>query len=101
MGRGRERGEEEGRRNPHLPDISTNLADLSQEQKPGHPLMEAESGLARKVMQMRDQSFEDVFHAVVLTERVDLVDILRDIVRRQVLHGRDFDLRWVHVDVCR
>lgn len=54
--------------------------------------MEAEPGLARKVMQMRHQSFEDVFHAVVFTKRVDLVDVLRDIVRRQVLHGRDFYL---------
>ena len=41
---------------------------------------------------MRNQSFENIFHALILAQRVNADDIFRNVVDRQVLHGWDFNL---------
>lgn len=80
----------------YLSNIRTDLSDLCQELQPGHPLRRGESGLARKVMEVRDEPLEDVLHSLVLTERVDADNILGDVVHREVFHRRDFDLGGIH-----
>ena len=44
--------------------------------------MGAESRLARKIMQVRDQSLEHVFHPLILAQGVDLVYVFGDVVGR-------------------
>lgn len=82
----------------YLSNIRTDLPDLRQKLQPGHPLRRGESGLARKVVEVRDESLEDVLHPLVLAERVDADNILGDVVHREVFHRRDFDLGGIH---CR
>lgn len=53
-------------RGAYLSHISTDLPHLCEEEQAGHPLLGAESGLAREIVQVRDQTLEDVFHALIL-----------------------------------
>lgn len=85
-----------GEQDELLSHVAADLADLGQEQQAGHPFFGAETGLARKVVQVSDEPLEDVFHALVLAERVDEDDILGDVVDGEVLEGRDLDLGGVH-----
>ena len=66
----------------HLSHVTTNLPNLRKKQQPRHPLMGAESRLARKIMQVRDQSLEHVFHPLILAQGVDLVYVFGDVVGR-------------------
>lgn len=81
----------------YLPNITTNLPRRRQKLNPGHPLFRTQARLARKVMQVRDQPLEHVFHARVLAQRVDEDDIVGDVVDGEVLKGGNGDLRGVHL----
>ena len=71
----------------YLSHISTYLPRLRQEFDSGHPLVETKACLARKVMEMRDQSLQNIFHARIFAQRVDQNHVLGDVVDGEVEQG--------------
>ena len=80
-----------GEQDEFLADVATDLADFCQELDSCHPLVCAETGLASKVVDVGDESLEQVFHARVFALRIDHVYILGNIVDCEVLQWRDVD----------
>lgn len=76
----------------YLSHIGRDLAHLLQEGKSRHPFLGAESSLLGEVVEMRDETLEDVFHAFIFAEGIDPDDVFSDIVDREVFHGGDLDL---------
>jgi hypothetical protein len=76
----------------YLPYIGGDLAHLLQEGESGHPFLGAESGLAGEVVEMRDQTLEDVLHAFIFAEGIDSDNVLGDVVDREVFHRGNLDL---------
>lgn len=79
-----------------MSNISTYLPRLRQKLDSGHPLIETQACFARKVMEMRDQSFEDIFHARIFAKRIDQNHVFGDVVDCEVAQGRDFDEGGIH-----
>ena len=72
----------------YLPHVCTYLPDLGQELDACHPLVEAQPCLARKVVEVRDETLHDVLQPWVGALRVDADDVLGDVVDCQVLQDR-------------
>ena len=83
----------------HLSHIGAYLPHRSQELNPCHPLRGAETSLPRELMQVSDQPLQNVFCPPVFSKRIDGDHIVRDVVRSEILHWRDFDLRGVHLEL--
>jgi hypothetical protein len=76
----------------YLSYIRGDLAHLLQEGESGHPFLGAQSGLPGEVVEMRDQTLEDIFHAFIFAQGIDPDDVLGDVVDREVFHRGDLDL---------
>ena len=72
----------------YLPHVCTDLPNLRKELDACHPLVKAQAGLARKVMEVRDKAFHDVLQPRIAALRVDADHILSDVVDGQVLQHR-------------
>lgn len=68
----------------YLSDIRRNLANLSQELNSSHPLISGKSSFSGQVMEMSNDSFQDILQARVATLGVDGVDIFGDVVDREI-----------------
>ena len=55
-----------GEQDEFLADVATDLANLCQELDGCHPFVCAESSFASKVVNVRDESLEQVFHSRVI-----------------------------------
>lgn len=64
--------------------ITADLPDLDEEVQRRHPLVGAQSGLARKVVQVRDQPLQEVLEARIFGLAVDFDGIRRDVVDGEV-----------------
>lgn len=93
---GLDEGMVKARYRTHLSHVTADLADLSQELDRGHPFICAQACLARKVVHMCDETFEQVLQAWVGTSRVDHVHIFGDVVDCEVLKRRDVYFRRIH-----
>lgn len=62
------------------------LATSCQEAYGIHPLLGTKPGFAREVVKMGDKPLAEVFSSRIWTSRVDLDDILGDIVDGEILH---------------
>lgn len=68
-----------------LSHIRTNLPNLRQELYSSHPLIETQSRLASKVVQVRDQTLHHILETWVCALRVNTVHILGDVFDSEVL----------------
>lgn len=75
----------------YLSHVGAYLAHLGQEEQALHPLVGGEARLARKVVQVRDETLEDVFQTGVLAERVHEDGIVGDVVDGEVFHGGEVE----------
>lgn len=83
----------------YLSDIRAHLTGPREELDTSHPFAAREANLARKVVEVRDQALEDVFHARVGLVGVDQVDIVGDVVGIEIFQWWNLDLGGVH-DSC-
>lgn len=70
-----------GRRG-YLSNITTDLAYLRQELQSCHPFRGAQSSLPCKIVEMRNETLEDIFQPCVLAEGIDPYHVLGDVVHR-------------------
>lgn len=75
-------GELVGEGDIYLSNIRTNLAYFREESQPGHPFVRAKTGFSCEVVEVCDESLENVFQTFVFTERVDSDHVLGDVVDR-------------------
>ena len=64
--------------------VAAYLAALDEEVQCGHPLVHAQAGLAREVVEVRHETGHEVREARIVALRVDAVGVVRDVVNRQV-----------------
>jgi hypothetical protein len=67
-----------------LPDVTANLPRLGQEHQRRHPLVGAEPGLAREVMYMSDEPFQEIFEPFIIALVVDPNCVGCDVVDGEV-----------------
>jgi hypothetical protein len=79
-----------------MANITTNLANLHQEVQRRHPFSRAQSGLSRKIMQMRNKTLQDVGETPIGSLAVDEDCVFSDVIYRHVLDRRDLDFGRVH-----
>ena len=84
---------EEGRKHDikastYMSDITANLAALNEEVEGVHPLVGAEAGLARKVVEMGDQAGHEVRETGIGGLGVDAIRVGSDVVDRKIEEGR-------------
>lgn len=72
----------------YIPHIATDLAARDEEGQTSHPLVGAEAGLARKIVQVGDQPRHDVLEASIAALGVDADCVGRDIVDGEVEERR-------------
>ena len=72
----------------YLPHIRADLSNLRQEEEASHPFVVAKPGFSGKVMEMLNYALEDVLQAWVRASRVDQLDIVCNVIDRQVLERR-------------
>lgn len=84
----------------YLPHIATYLARRSEELYSRHPLLSAQPGFARKIVEVDHQTFEDILEPRIRIGRVDQIDVVGDVVNGEIQQWRDLadDLRGVHDD---
>lgn len=80
----------------YLSNVRTNLTRPREELNARHPFLRAQSCFARKVVQVRHESLQNVLEPWVRVQRVDPDHVLGDVVDRQVHQRRDLDLRGIH-----
>lgn len=68
----------------YMSDVATDLAALDEEVESLHPLVRAEAGLARKVVEMGHEAGHEIYEARIVGLRVDSVCVGRDVVDCQV-----------------
>lgn len=68
----------------NLSNIRTYLPHLRQELNSLHPFLRTKSRLARKVMHMRDEPFQDIAGSSIRALRVDLDGVLGDVFDGEV-----------------
>lgn len=68
----------------YISHVTANLPALDQKGERCHPFLSAQTSLARKVVQVRDQPLHNVFEARIFCLVVDLDRVGRDIVNGQV-----------------
>lgn len=71
-----------------MSDITANLAAPNEKVESVHPLVGAEAGLARKVVQVRDEAGHEVGEARIGALGVDAVRVRGDVVDCEVEEGR-------------
>lgn len=76
-----------GQQDELLPHVGADGCDGQEELDGGFPLGDAEARLARKVVQVDDEALQEEAEAGVRAGRVDGVDVVRDVVRGEILHG--------------
>lgn len=69
----------------YLSNICTDLPDLRQELYASHPLIEAQSSLAREIVEVRYQAFHNVFQSWIGALRVYEMDIVGDVFDGEIL----------------
>lgn len=75
--------------------ISANLPSCDEKVQCHHPLLGAQTSLARKVVQMRDQPLHEVLEARIFGLIVNLDSIRRDIVDCQIEQLGSLNVLWV------
>ena len=68
----------------YLPDVTANLPRLGQEHQRRHPLVGAEPGLAREVVYMSDEPFQEIFEPFIIALVVDPNCVGCDVVDGEV-----------------
>jgi len=69
----------------YLADVGACLARCGQKLQAGHPFSFAQTGFPRKVMEMSDESLQDVFQSGIRVLRVDQDDVIGDVFYIQIL----------------
>jgi len=80
----------------YLSYVATDLSDLRQELYSGHPLIRAQPSLTCKVMDVGNESLEQVLQARIRTARVDCMHIGRDGLDCEIFERGDIDQRGIH-----
>jgi len=69
----------------YLADVGACLARRGQKLQAGHPFSFAQTRFPREVMEMGDESLQDVFQSGIRVLRVDQDDIIGDVFYIQIL----------------